>query len=96
MSIVSGSSADRGLRVNRLLSFGVASMDALLVPFDGCAERGGPETTGSREYDTSGGIGEGLAFAARGGPVRGTSAGTGRFVGGLESVTASYPLFRDT
>jgi hypothetical protein len=95
MSIVSGSSADRGLRASRLLSLGVASMDALLAPSDGGAERGGPATV-SREYDTSGGIGEGLVFAARGGPVRGTSAGAARFVGGLESVTAGYPLFQDT
>jgi hypothetical protein len=70
-------------------------MDALLVPSDGGAERGGPEAIVSREYDTSGGIGEGLAFAARGGPVRGASAGAARFVGGLESVTAGYPLFQD-
>jgi hypothetical protein len=67
-------------------------MDALLVLFDGGAERGGPETV-SREYDTSGGIGEGLAFAARSGPVRGTSAGVARFMGVLESVTPVVHCF---
>ena len=102
MSIVSGSSADRGLRgARRLLSLGVASTDAPPAPFAGCAERGGfdplaPEPAVSREYDTGGGIGEGLAPAARGGFARdGASAGVRRFGGGLDSVTPCYPLFRN-
>jgi hypothetical protein len=101
MSIVSGSSADRGLRgARRLLSLGVASMDATPTPLVGCAKRGGfdplaPEAAASREYDTGGGIGEGLVPAARGRFARGgASPGARRFVGGLDSVTPCYPLFR--
>ena len=76
-------------------------MDALPAPFAGCAERGGfdplaPEAAVSREYDTGGGIGEGLTPAARGGFARSrASTGMPRFVGGLDSVTPCYPLFRN-
>jgi len=76
-------------------------MDAPPAPFAGCAKRGGfdplaPEATVFLEYDTGGGIGEGLRPAARGGFARnGASAGVPRFVGGLDSVTPCYPLFRN-
>jgi hypothetical protein len=76
-------------------------MDAPPTPLVGCAKRGGlaplaPEAAVSREYDTGGGIGEGLAPAARGGFARdGSSPGARRFGGGLDSVTPCYPLFRN-
>jgi hypothetical protein len=70
-------------------------MDAPLAAFAGGAERGGPETAVPREYDTGGAISEGLTFAARGGFACDASAGAVRFVGGLDSVTGGYSLFRD-
>src|SRR6202040_2620688 len=107
-STVSGSSAERGLRgVMRLSSLVFASMDAAPVPF-ACAcrcARGSPAPAmpGALEYATGAGIGEGFTVATGGGLVAAGAARAGSarngtvpcsppLGGGLDAVTADYPL----
>ena len=105
-SIISGSSAERGLRgAMRLSSLAFTSMDAAPVPFTCRCEGGSPAPAlpEGREYDTGAGIGEGFTVATGGGLA---AAGAGRagsarkgavprsppLGGGLDAVTTDYPL----